>query len=374
MTLSKHYSSRHHAIGLLLLMAAVALLLPAKAVGQVVVDSKIDKADILVGEQVELTTTVAAGAGQKVQFPDYDSGEQQLTPGVEVLEANQIDTAFINEGKRMKLSRTYIITSFDSALYSLPAMEVEVDGKPYKAHSKIGLKVGNVPVDLQHTDNFAPPFTTVESPYSWTWLLFSLSLTLWLLVALFIYAAVKLSDRRPMTKRVVIPPDVPPFKKASIEMEKLKNIGVGATVSYEENKGYFVKLTDIVRRYLYDRFKFNAMEKTTSEICEGIKTFVNPDDLRKLRDLFETADFVKFAKADSTPLERGCLLNAASELLRNTRDESMEHPVPTIKIIELSSARQRYIRIAIAVMGAAATVLIAGMTIFTLFKLYNTYL
>lgn len=372
-TLWKHSSSRHYAIGLLLMIAALALLLPAKAVGQVVVDSKIDKADIFVGEQVKLTTTVAAGAGQKVHFPDYDEGEQ-LTPGVEVVEAGQIDTALINEGKRMKLSRTYTITSFDSALYNLPAMEVEVDGNPYKSHSKIGLKVGNVPVDLQHPDNFAPPFTTVESPYSWTWLLFSLSLTLWGLVALFVYAAVKLSDRRPMTKRVVIQPDVPPFKKASREIEKFKNMGVGATVSYEENKGYFVKLTDIVRRYLYDRFKFNALEKTTSEICEGIKTLVAPDDLRKLRDLFETADFVKFAKADSTPFERERLLNAASELLSNTRDESMEHPVPTIKIIELSSARQRYIRIAIAVMGAASTVLIAGMTIFTLLKLYDTYL
>ena len=352
-------------------LAIAAMLVPASVACQVIVESKIDKADILVGEQVKLTTTVAAGVNQKVSFPDFSS-EGQLTQGVEVLDAGTIDTTLINDGKRMKLSRTYTITSFDSALYSIPSMEVEVDGKLYKSHNKIGLKVSNVPVDLQHTDNFAPPFTTVESPYSWTWGLFSMSLVLWALVAIFIYASIKLSNRKPMTKRVVIQPDTPPYKKASEGMEKLRNVGSAAC--YEENKSYFVKLTDIIRTYLYDRFKFNALEKTTSEITEGVKGMVSESDLRKLRNLFQTADFVKFAKADSTPFERERLLKSASEFLEETRDEKLEHPVPIVKIIALSPSRQRYIRIAIAVMGAVSTLLIVALLILTLVKLYDTYM
>lgn len=355
-----------------MLLFLAAAIFPAVLKGQVIIDSKIDKADILVGEQVKLTTTVAANAGQKVKFPDFGENGGELTQGVEVVEVGKIDTTLLNEGKRVKLSCIYIITSFDSALYSLPAMEVEVDGKSYKSHSKIGLKVSNVAVDIQHPDNFAPPFTTVESPYFWTWGLFALALALWLPVAAFIYASIKLSNRKPMTKRVVIKPEVPPFKKASLALEQIKNIG--EVVGYEENKLFFVKLTDIVRTYLHERFKFNAMEKTTAEIADGVRKLVNISDLRKLKELFETADYVKFAKAESTPFERERLFKSAEEFLKETRDEAMEHPVPIVKIIELSSARQRYIRISIAVMGALATMLIAGITIFTLVKLYDTYM
>ena len=52
----------------------------------------------------------------------------------------------------MRLTRTYRLTSFDQALYTLPAFAVKVGGKTYKASAPLGLKVdtAGISVDTLH--------------------------------------------------------------------------------------------------------------------------------------------------------------------------------------------------------------------------------
>ena len=66
---------------------------------QVVVESKLDTAEIRIGEQVQIQVKVTAGQSQRVVFPQYEKG-QNLTPGVEVLVATRVDTTLLNAGRR----------------------------------------------------------------------------------------------------------------------------------------------------------------------------------------------------------------------------------------------------------------------------------
>ena len=52
-------------------------------------------------------------------FPTFNT-EEELTPGVEVVANGRTDTLLADGGQRMTLTRRYTITSFDSALYTLP--------------------------------------------------------------------------------------------------------------------------------------------------------------------------------------------------------------------------------------------------------------
>ena len=49
-----------------------------------------------------------------------------IVPGVEVLGSTQTDTNKLNDGQRMTLSKRYYVTSFDSAIYSIPPLKVKV--------------------------------------------------------------------------------------------------------------------------------------------------------------------------------------------------------------------------------------------------------
>lgn len=95
---------------------------------QVTVDVRIDSLELWVGEQTRITLDVSTDTKSKLIMPQLKAGDM-LTPGVEVVEVAKADTQQLNEGARRLVSQSYIVTSFDSALYYLPPFVVKVDGK-----------------------------------------------------------------------------------------------------------------------------------------------------------------------------------------------------------------------------------------------------
>lgn len=65
----------------------------------------------------------------------------------------------------MLITQEYTVTSFDSALYYLPPMEVLVDNKAYRSKA-LALKVYsmNVPLDPENPEQFFGPKTVMQPP------------------------------------------------------------------------------------------------------------------------------------------------------------------------------------------------------------------
>ena len=95
----------------------------------VTVGASIDSLEILIGDQAKVKLQVSLDADKRAILPVY---QDTLVTGIEILDVAKLDTQLLNGGKRMMLTREYTITSFDSALYFLPPMEVTVDNKVYK--------------------------------------------------------------------------------------------------------------------------------------------------------------------------------------------------------------------------------------------------
>ena len=115
----------------------------------VLVDATIDSLQIFIGEQAKSKLQVTLDADKRAIFPVYPD---TLVRGVEVLDVAKPDTQLLNNGQRAVISQTYTITSFDSALYYLPPMEVLVDNKPYYSKA-LALKVYSVNVPTEYTFN-----------------------------------------------------------------------------------------------------------------------------------------------------------------------------------------------------------------------------
>ena len=93
----------------------------------------------------------------------------------------------------------------------------------------------------------------------------------------------------------------------------------------EKQKLFYSGVTDALREYIVARYGVGAMEMTTAEIFEGLRGTDIPVDLyEEMKDLFERADFVKFAKYIATPEDNATVLPQAVRFVTSTYQTEVE--------------------------------------------------
>jgi hypothetical protein len=335
---------------------------------QVSVEAVIDSIQIFVGQQVHVTLTATAKENTKVEFPQFKPMEY-ITPGVEVLDRQELDQKAQDNGF-VSRSMVYTMTSFDDTLYYIPPMTVKIDGKPYKSKS-LALKVLTIEVDTLHAEKFFGPKDVQDSPFQWSdWSLpFWLSVLMLVLLAIAYYLYLHLRDNKPIISHIRIVKRLLPHQKAMKEIEQIK---ADKMVSSENSKEYYTKLTDTLRKYIEERYGFNAMEMTSSEIIEKLMASQDQNALDELRQLFTTADLVKFAKYSTLINENDANLVNAIDFINQTKLENV--PVEETVKPQLSEEDQRqqktrrvlkYVITAIAVFS----LVIFGYVVYTLYML-----
>lgn len=304
---------------------------------QVGVEAKIDSIQMLIGQQVHVTVTATTPSNAKVVFPSFKSRDT-LVAGVEVLNISKEQKEELEQGQQ-QISRVYTLTSFDGKLYYLPPFQVKVDGKTYQSKS-LALKVLEVEVDTTNLNQYYGPKDVQNNPFLWSdWsTAFWLSVLILLLMAVAYYLYLRLRDNKPIIKSFKIVKKLLPHQKAMKEIEQIK---ADKMVSSENQKEYYTKLTDTLRRYIEERYKFSAMEMTSSEIIERLTQDGDQKSLDELRELFTTADLVKFAKYSTLINENDKNLVSAIEFINQTKQELqvVEEEKP-----QLSEADQRSLK------------------------------
>lgn len=342
------------------------MLLTLGVKAQVTVESKIDSIEIFIGEQAHMTVDVTMKKGQKLVFPVFKPSER-ITPGVEVLEQSDADTSKL-DNDMIKVSKQYTLTSFDEKLYYLPPVKVKVNGKEY-ASKNLALKVLTVPVDTLHPNQFFPPKDVQTNPFLWSeWSLsFWLSVLMLLLIVLAFYLRQRLYDNKPIIAKVRIVKKVLPHQRAMQEIEQIK---ADKMVMSEDQKAYYTKLTDTLRKYIEERFGFNAMEMTSTEIIMKLQETGDRKMIDELRELFMTADLVKFAKYSTLINENDSNLVNAIEFINTTKIENQ----PTEERIEptLTEQDKRSIRSRIIIKCILAAIAVACIIILV-YVLYQSY-
>ncbi len=337
---------------------------------QVTVEARIDSTLIFIGQQVKLTLEVSADAGNKVEFAQFDS-LQQMIPGLEVLRSEEPDTDLLNDGKRMVLTKRYVVTSFDSALYYIPPMTVKIDGKEYKSKN-LALKVVTLNVDTTKVDSifgFKPEMKPQFSWDDWTPVIW-MSVALLLLVAVLVYVFVRLVTNKPIMHRVRFRQHIAPHKLAMQKIERIKEENL---VQSENSKEYYTQLTDTLRKYISERFGFNAMELTSGEIISRLEAENDESALTELRELFQTADMVKFAKYSTLINENDRNLVAAIEYINQTKREEEDKPAQPNEII-VEDDRSKMRKTVLIVCIAVSVIAIMVVLCFLAYRLYYLWI
>ena len=297
-----------------------------RCLAQSSVTAKIEPIEMMIGEQATVTLTVQTADDAKVDWPTFQP-RQILVPGVEVL----------NTQRTSDHTMVITLTSFDGNLYHLPPFKVKINGKEQQS-ADLALKVVEIEVDTTQLNKFFPPKDVQDNPFLWSdWSLsFWLSVLLLVLIALCGYLYLRLRDNKPVISHIKIVKRLLPHQKAMKEIEQIK---ADRMVASENAKEYYTKLTDTLRKYIEERYGFSAMEMTSSEIIERLTAAGDQQSLDELRQLFTTADLVKFAKYSTMINENDANLVSAIDFINQTKLENQ--PVEEVQKPVLSEADQR---------------------------------
>ena len=338
---------------------------------KIAVEASVSPIEILVGQQAQVTVKATMPEGAQAVFPVFQYA-QQIIPGVEVLGSTEQGVHGVENGF-VERSVVYTLTSFDDTLYYLPPFVVNVDGKEYKSAS-LALKVLTMEVDTLHPENFFPPKGVQQNPFLWSeWSLsFWLSVLMLVLIIIGSYLYLRLRDNKPILASVRIVKRLLPHQIAMKEIEALRTEHRSLNEDNQESqKEYYTRLTETLRKYIEERYGFSAMEMTSSEIIERLTKAPDAASLNELRQLFQTADLVKFAKYSTLINENDANLMSAIEFINETKQENLpttETVKPQLTAEQMRSEKQRT---ALTWSVVVIAIICAGLFGYVVYNIFN---
>ena len=349
----------------LFLLIAICFV-PVKA-QNVVLNADIDTFQILIGEQTRIKLELSVDSGNKVGMPQPG---KELMKGIEVLDCKSYVTQ-LNDGKRDVYTNEYIITSFDSTLYSIPPFEVTVNDSVFRSNT-LALAVYSIPIDTANLQNICGPKEIWDEQLTWEEYRDAvyLGIILTILCAALIWVVVRFVKNKPIIRIVRIKPKVPSHIAAINSIEEIKQDTTLKTEGCE--KEYYTRLTDVLREYMHNRYGFDAQEMTTSEIVEEMLKIKDKESIKELREILEVADLVKFAKMRPTLLENERNISNAIDFVNGTKNIEEEKVVQPTEVTIKNERSLLQKRILIAVIAVLA-IIIAVVTFLLTADLYNMF-
>ena len=327
------------------MLCSLIMCLSGPAFAQVTVSASIDSLQLLIGEQAHVRVEVSCPADGQLVMPTYPNNT--LMEGIEILGKVETDTQYLNKRNHMVVTQAYTVTSFDTAFYFIPPFEVLVDSISYTSNP-LALKVMTFDIDTTNVEAIYPIKDIVKRPITFVEVLpMSAALILLVVAGLLIpYLLGRYRDNKPILRRVTIAPKLPPHQVALQEMERIKS---EKSWQREDVKQYYTELTDALRRYMEERFGFNAMEMTSDEIIAQLAEQPNKEWIGELRELFSMSDLVKFAKYQPLINENDMNLINAIDFVNKTKVEEDAPLEPMTQEIVVKEGRSQEQKVLIIV-------------------------
>ena len=229
----------------------------------------------------------------------------------------QLDSVRISKRKevpaRYDIRASLVFTTFTGGVYELPDIPVLLDGDTLVFRAAAPLEVTEPSIDME---NFQPhdikpqvkfPYTLKEL-FPW---IYGISMGLAVLAALILWLVTRQRKKEETARQ-----QEPAHIRALRELDKLRGDKYWKP---EQQKYFYSGVTDALREYMASRYEVGAREMTTAEIFRELKDADIPADLyAEMKDLFERADFVKFAKYTASDEENAKVLPGAVRFVTET--------------------------------------------------------
>ena len=277
---------------------------------------------ILIADQLEYGVEInGVAAGTTLAFQDYT---RAFTDTLTLVRNWRIDTLKVtgrDADMKFNLRASVVVAPFEEGHYQLPDIAVQrtagsqldtllFDGMEFEAKT--------IPIDTA-TFQIHDIKGQIKYPLTFAEILpYIIGIHLLALLAIVIGCLIIMSRR---TRTVTEVRRDPPYIVALRDLDRLRGDKYWAP---DKQKTLYSVITDTLRTYIENVFGINAEEMTTAEIFEALDGRV-PDDLfAETKELFETADFVKFAKFSATEQQNAAAVPSAVKFVTSTYQTQLE--------------------------------------------------
>lgn len=117
-----------------------------------------------------------------------------------------------------------------------------------------------------------------------------------------------------------LPPPLPPRPPWDVAIEGLYDARHSGLLGEQRFAEFYDRVSDIVRRYLGDRYGYDGLESTTREALSSLRRVAIPlEVLVEIQDFMQDADLVKFARRSPTEAECNSAIERAESIVSRTR-------------------------------------------------------
>ena len=298
--------------------------------------ASVDSTVYLVGDYIHYRVNVNYDKSIKIIPPVIEDSLKN----VDLIKVN--NPVYAENNGRKSASFDFILSKYDSADVTIPPIDIFYRvGKDtmsqagidtadatlkYVQTNPVKFAVRLVKVNLQKDikDVKAPQ----KIPLDWKIII------LWILIALIVLGVSyylykrykqKKSNQPVIKKEIKLPPHV-------IALNSLNTLDEKKLWQNGKIKEYHSEITEIIRRYFSERFGLHALELTTSETMELLRTTKDTEIIRDITESFlNNADMVKFAKFSPLGSVNEEMMKQAVEIVEKTIPKAEPHQKPEVE-------------------------------------------
>lgn len=287
----------------------------SRAQGKISLSASVDRATITIGDLITYTVTVIHDTDVRLFMPSL--GEN--LGGFEI--RDYMDHEQREENGKIIKQVDYIISTFDVGDFEIPPVEIEYMIPPDSTRKT--LKTESIKIIVESVKpsedgdirEIKPPW---EIPYNWKPVIIGGVIALFAI--LFIVALIYVIRKRRRGESIIPKKMEPPRPPHEIAYEELQRLADSDLLQNGEIKQYYSEISDIIRQYIEGRYQIIAMELTTTEVLDQLKTTdVEEDHFELFVRFLEACDLVKFAKYIPGEKEHEQIMQLAVEIVDVTK-------------------------------------------------------
>jgi hypothetical protein len=301
------------------------------------VEVKVERAKVSVADRLRVVLEATAPESFDLHLPEPTEKLGEFL----VADARSAQPRLVGEG-RILHRRAYVLEPFLAGRYEIPPFAVRGADKQSGVAESAAQRPGKIaePPESQAalgeleivTEAIAvevvsvvpqgepqPELKEIAEPVEmpapwWPWIVGGIGLAA-LVVALLWWR------RRKQLERDAIPPPAP-HDVAYAELDKLMALGL---LEKGEAKLFYLRLSNVLRHYIEDRFGLRAPEQTTEEFLAELQRGqpFAPKHNESLQAFLEHCDLVKFAELQPTPEEAETSVDLCRKFIGETKQEEL---------------------------------------------------
>jgi hypothetical protein len=284
--------------------------------GPLHVELKVEREKISVADRVSVVLEATAPETLGIELPERTDKLGEFL----VADARTAQPRLVGDG-RVLHRRSYVLEPFLAGEYKIPPFTVRGAEKqssdaerPEIVTDEIAIEVVSVLPQGEQQPELKEIAEPVDMPAPW-WPCVAGGVALAALLAALLWW------RRKRLEREAIPPPSP-HEVAFAELEKLLASGL---LEKGEAKLFYLRLSNVLRHYIEDRFGLRAPEQTTEEFLAELQRGqpFAPKHNESLQAFLEHCDLVKFAELQPTPQEAATSVELCRKFIGETKQEEM---------------------------------------------------